>query len=81
MNLIPFDHTIVPNKGDCRVNGITQTTELFDGSRWVTLARAADERVANRHHVNKLCEEFPALKKARDNYETILKLIDPQASI
>lgn len=84
-----------PIQGMVRVNG--QDMQVFDGSSWITMGSSyasveltpevqsiiewARKKKAEEQRLDELCEKYPGLRKARDNYEVFLKLVQSEESV
>jgi hypothetical protein len=83
--------------GMMRYNANMNCIEINDGNMWkqmsstyanVTLDAEAEtilnwakEKMAEEKRLNELCEKYPGLRKARDNYEVFLKLVQSEESV
>ena len=91
---LPYINMSVPSAGMMRYNGNSQSIEVYDGSNWIQLGMesstigtslALDETVvwaqtkmAEEKRIKELCEKFPALQKAKDNFDIVYKLVNEQ---
>ena len=80
-----------PSAGMMRYNGNTNSTEVYDGNCWMQLNHHysiqtssdlnetvawAKKKMAEEATLKILCEKFPALQKALDNFEMIKALVE-----
>jgi hypothetical protein len=92
----PYINSSAQSSGMVRYNGNMQCLEVYDGSYWQPFsgmpeigltpdAEAAIEWVKKKmleeKRIDALCQQYPGLRKARDNYETFLRLVESQDSI
>ena len=78
--------------GNIRFNTSNQDMEVYDGNNWLTLYRGtafidlayrtkeilqwAEKKMKEEEQLDALCEKYPGLAKARDNFEMFKKLVD-----
>ena len=78
--------------GNVRFNTSNQDMEVYDGNNWLTLYRGtafidlsyrtkeilqwAEKKMKEEEQLDALCEKYPGLAKARDNFEMFKKLVD-----
>jgi hypothetical protein len=83
--------------GMVRYNSNMNCMEVNDGNMWKQLgvnyanveltgeAQSildwAKKKMAEENRIDELCEKYPGLRKARDNYEVFLKLIQSEESV
>lgn len=83
------------NVGDLRYNVSIQRLEVYDGNTWIELNTShasvgltpdaenaidwARKKMDEERRIDELCEKFPGLKKAKDNYEVVLNLVKDEA--
>ena len=84
-----------PIQGMVRVNG--QDVQVFDGSSWITMGSGyanveltpevqsiidwARKKKQEEERLDELCEKYPGLRKARNNYEVFLKLVQSEEPV
>lgn len=76
--------------GSVKYNTTTQNVEVYNGSSWVPLTNSvhiemdshiktaidwARKKMDEERRIDELCEKFPGLRKAKDNYEVVLNLV------
>jgi hypothetical protein len=62
--------TIGPVTGQIRIN-TANTFDMFDGSKWINI----EDSESYEEKLNRLCAKHPALKEARDKFETLRGLL------
>jgi hypothetical protein len=83
--------------GMIRWNGNTNCMEVNDGNMWQQLNSSytnidlseeskqilawAAEKMRKEKEIESLCEKYPGLAKARDNFETFKKIVEADESI
>jgi hypothetical protein len=83
--------------GMVRYNSNMNCMEVNDGNSWKQLGMSyatveltgeaqfildwAKKKMAEEKQINDLCEKYPGLGKARDNYEVFLKLVQSEESV
>ena len=83
--------------GMIRWNGNTNCMEVNDGNMWQQLNSSytnidlseeskqilawAAEKMRKEKELEALCEKYPGLKKARDNYELFKQFVDAQEQV
>lgn len=83
--------------GMMRYNSNMNCMEVNDGNSWRSLETSfanveltgeaqaildwARKKMAEENKINELCEKYPGLRKARDNYEVFLKLVQSEESV
>ena len=80
-----------PSAGMMRYNGNNNCTEVYDGNCWMQLTHHysiqtsndlneivvwAKKKMAEEATLKILCEKFPSLQKALDNFEMIKALVE-----
>jgi hypothetical protein len=87
------DNPSNPLQGMMRVKG--NNVEIYNNSSWTVItnnvasvelsdvARVAidwvQKKMAEEKRIDELCEKYPGLRKARDNYETFLALVQSES--
>jgi hypothetical protein len=92
---LPFvgDNPSNPLQGMMRVKG--NNVEIYNNSSWTvvtsnvasveltgvaqTAIEWAQKKMAEEKRLDELCEKYPGLRKARDNYETFLALVQSES--
>lgn len=93
MNL-PYINGSNLSSGQMRYNPSTQNFEVYDGSMWHSIMPAyanvdlpdwikatldwAHQRMMDDQKMDYLCEKYPGLEKARDNFEMFKKFVHAQ---
>ena len=83
------------NVGEIRYNVSIQRLEVYDGQMWIELNTShasvgltpdaehaidwARKKMDEERRIDELCEKFPGLKKAKDNYELMLNLVKDES--
>jgi hypothetical protein len=83
--------------GNVRYNTSTQCMEVYDGNNWIrlntgtafldvsvkarTILQWAEKKMQEEQQLEKLCEKYPGLAKARDNYELFKQFVDAQEKV
>lgn len=92
----PYISPGAQSAGMVRYNTNMQQMEVYDGMSWhvisgtaeVSLTPAADsaiawamKKMAEEAKIDELCKKYPGLGKARDNFETFLRLVESEESV
>lgn len=82
--------------GMVRYNTNMQQMEVYDGVSWLTIGGTCEvslsgeaemiiawarEKMLEEKRIDELCEKYPGLRKARDNYETFKRLVASEESV
>lgn len=82
--------------GMVRYNTNSQTMEVYDGVSWKELSTNievglsaeaeatidwARRKMLEEARIDELCKKYPGLGKARDNFETFLRMVESEASV
>jgi len=86
---IPYVNMSNPSAGMVRYNG--SRFEVYDGYSWLTwnqtstistsaeldnIVNWAKEKMLEEAKIKEMCKKFPALQKAKDNYDMIKALVE-----
>jgi hypothetical protein len=90
-SLDPYISPSAIDAGMVRYNTRSRSMEVNDGDSWIQLGMSyanleltpeaqsildwAKKKMAEEQQLDELCEKYPGLRKARDNYETFLALV------
>ena len=90
MNL-PYINGTALSAGQMRFNPSTQNLEVYDGTTWLIISSSyanvdlpdwvkatldwAHQRMMDDQKMDHLCEKYPGLDKARDNFELFKKFV------
>ena len=87
----PYINMSAPSAGMMRYNGNNSSMEVYDGSTWMMLTSGAsvdlssDSKAAlewatakmrEEARLDELCQKYPGLAKARENYELFKRLVE-----
>ena len=87
----PYINMSNPSAGMMRYNGNNCSMEVYDGSTWMMLSSGAsvdlssDSKAAlewakakmrEEARLDELCQKYPGLAKARENYEVFKRLVE-----
>jgi hypothetical protein len=83
--------------GNIRFNTTTQSMEVYDGTNWIILYSGtafldlsyktkevlqwAEKKMKEEQQLDALCEKYPGLAKAKDNFEMFKKIVEADESI
>lgn len=94
---MPYITSGMLSAGQVRYNSNCQGLEVYDGINWHQLGNDfvnvdlsdktkqilawAEKKMREEQDLNRLCEKYPGLRKARDNYEVFKKFVDEQETL
>jgi hypothetical protein len=94
-SLDPYISPSAKGAGMVRYNTQMSSMEVNDGDSWIQLGMSyanleltpeaqsildwAKKKMAEEQQLDELCEKYPGLRKARDNYETFLALVQSES--
>lgn len=91
-NATPYVNMSAPSAGMMRYNGNSSSIEVYDGTSWLQLSGGsasietsssfnetinwAQAKMAEERKLEELCKRFPALQKAKENFDLIRTLVE-----
>lgn len=93
----PYVNPTSLSSGQLRYNPSTQNIEIYDGTMWQQMYSSyasvdlseeskqilawAAEKMRKEKELEELCEKYPGLKKARNNFEMFKQFVDAQEKV
>lgn len=92
----PYFNMSNPSAGMMRYNANNQYMEVYDGNVWLQVSSGIDlnltpdansalewakKKMIEERRIDELCKKYPGLGKARDNFETFLRLVESEESV
>jgi len=68
--------TITLDLSDITIDGLVDTDGAYSFSNWTYEQREFENCMPNLNDVNKMCEIYPGLSKAYENFKTAYKLVE-----